>query len=111
MPDVLAGTDLIINRAGASFLAEITALGLPSILIPSPYVTNNHQEKNARWLEEQGASVVILEKELEGEKLLECMKGIIHNEQKLEDMKRASKKLGKPEASHQIYDLIKKLMR
>ncbi len=53
MPDVLAATSLVIGRAGASTLAELTSLGIPSILVPSPYVTANHQEQNARWMEEK----------------------------------------------------------
>ncbi|MDQ0339222.1 UDP-N-acetylglucosamine--N-acetylmuramyl-(pentapeptide) pyrophosphoryl-undecaprenol N-acetylglucosamine transferase [Caldalkalibacillus uzonensis] len=109
MPDVLAGTDLIVNRAGASFLAEITALGLPSILIPSPYVTNNHQEKNARWLEKEGASQVILERELTGERLWHSLRELLDNEPALAKMREASLKLGKPEAASQIYQLIKQL--
>ncbi|EGL82174.1 UDP-N-acetylglucosamine--N-acetylmuramyl-(pentapeptide) pyrophosphoryl-undecaprenol N-acetylglucosamine transferase [Caldalkalibacillus thermarum TA2.A1] len=109
MPDVLAGTDLIVNRAGASFLAEITALGLPSILIPSPYVTNNHQEKNARWLEREGASKVILEKELTGQRLWNTLRELLDNEPLLDKMRKASLNLGKPEAANQIYQLIKRL--
>lgn len=110
MPDVLATTDLIINRAGASFLAEITALGIPSILIPSPYVTNNHQEKNARWLETEGAAQVILEKNLTGSSLLDMINKIIYDEEKLNQMKQRSKKLGLPDASANIYHLIKELI-
>ena len=66
MPDVLAATSLVIGRAGASTLAELTSLGIPSILVPSPYVTANHQELNARWMEKEGAVVVLLEKECSG---------------------------------------------
>jgi UDP-N-acetylglucosamine--N-acetylmuramyl-(pentapeptide) pyrophosphoryl-undecaprenol N-acetylglucosamine transferase len=106
MPDVLAATDLIVNRAGASFLAEITALGIPSILIPSPYVTNNHQEKNARWLEQEGASRVILEKELTGERLWKTIEEIIDNPALRVTMNKASLRLGKPDAQEEIYQLI-----
>ncbi len=56
MPEVLSGIDLVVSRAGATTLAELTSLGVPSILIPSPYVTNNHQEKNARALSDHGAA-------------------------------------------------------
>lgn len=111
MPEVLAGIDLIVNRAGASFLAEITALGLPSILIPSPYVTNNHQEKNARWLEEQGAGMVILESELTGNKLLQTIDQILSKPQERERMSIAAKKLGKPEAATLIYEQLKAITR
>lgn len=110
MPDVLAATDLIINRAGASFLAEITALGLPAILIPSPYVTNNHQEKNARWLESHGAARVILEGELSGERLFHEIKDLVTQPKLLEKMKQKSKSLGVPDAGERIYQLIEQLV-
>src|SRR5699024_6460408 len=66
MPELLAGIDLIVGRAGATSLAEITALGKASILIPSPHVTNNHQEKNAHSLKKKGAAIIHLEKEMTG---------------------------------------------
>ncbi len=64
MPELMAAADLIITRAGASSLNEIEAAGLPCIIVPSPNVTDNHQEKNARVLERQGAALVLLEKDL-----------------------------------------------
>lgn len=99
MPEVLASTDLIINRSGASFLAEITALGIPAILVPSPYVTNNHQEKNARWMEEQGAAAMILEKDLNGDVLLDQIHRILRQDSVWQDMSRASRKMGQPDAA------------
>lgn len=111
MPEVLAGIDLIVNRAGASFLAEITSLGLPSILIPSPYVTNNHQEKNARWLEEQGAAMVILESELTGQGLLAAIHQILSQPDLQNKMKQAAKKLGQPEAATLVYQQLKAIIR
>ena len=57
MPLVMAAADLVICRAGASTISELTALGTPALMVPSPYVTNNHQEKNARALEEAGGAV------------------------------------------------------
>ena len=56
MAPVMRAADLVICRAGASTISEITALATPAILVPSPYVTNNHQEKNARILEQHGGS-------------------------------------------------------
>lgn len=110
MPEVLAATHLIINRAGASFLAEITSLGIPSILIPSPYVTNNHQEKNARWLEEYGASVVLLEHELNAESLAEAILKIMKSPDQLNKMRESAKKLGEPSAAENVYLEIRKLI-
>ncbi|MGD9677906.1 MAG: undecaprenyldiphospho-muramoylpentapeptide beta-N-acetylglucosaminyltransferase [Vulcanibacillus sp.] len=83
MPEILAISDVIISRAGASTLSEVTALGIPSILIPSPYVTNNHQEKNAQWLENQGAAKMIRERELNGEILLDFIEDVIRNHEVL----------------------------
>lgn len=111
MPEVLAGIDLIVNRAGASFLAEITALGLPSILIPSPYVTNNHQEKNGRWLEEQGAARVILESELSGKTLLESIDRILKDESLTQTMSTASRSLGQTDAATLVYNELNAIIR
>lgn len=102
MPEVLAATSLIVNRAGASFLAEINALGIPSILIPSPNVTNNHQEANARQLEKAGAAKVILEKELSGQVLFDKIKGIMGDLTTQKKMSAASKQLGKPDSANLI---------
>lgn len=110
MPEVLAATDLIINRAGASFLAEITSLGIPSILIPSPYVTNNHQEKNARWLEDHGASVVLLEGELNADSLTGSIQKIMEDPVELAKMRESAKKLGEPLAAENVYREIKSLI-
>jgi UDP-N-acetylglucosamine--N-acetylmuramyl-(pentapeptide) pyrophosphoryl-undecaprenol N-acetylglucosamine transferase len=78
MLGVMKSTDLIISRAGASTISEITALGLPSILIPSPYVTHNHQEENAKVLENNGASVIIKENDLSAKVLLEKIDNILN---------------------------------
>ncbi|AKO93922.1 undecaprenyldiphospho-muramoylpentapeptide beta-N-acetylglucosaminyltransferase [Priestia filamentosa] len=111
MPEVLSGVDLIVARAGATTLSEITALGLPSILVPSPYVTNNHQEKNARALSDNDAATLCLEADLTGERLLESIDEILLNEQKLKDMRAASKKLGMPNAATVLYELLKNLTK
>ena len=60
MAVVMRAADLVICRAGASTISELTALGVPALIVPSPYVTNNHQEKNARVLEEAGGAAVLL---------------------------------------------------
>lgn len=74
MPELLSAADLAITRSGAITTAELTALGLPSILIPSPNVTGNHQLKNAKVIEALGGAVVIEEKELSGDRLFEIIK-------------------------------------
>ncbi|MBB6443746.1 undecaprenyldiphospho-muramoylpentapeptide beta-N-acetylglucosaminyltransferase [Bacillus benzoevorans] len=109
MPQVLAGTDLTVARAGATTLAELTSLGIPSILIPSPYVTNNHQEKNARSLSDHGAAELLLEKDLTGESLLESIDRILLNNTKLKEMKSAAKELGIPDSAKRLYQLMLEL--
>ncbi|THE14386.1 undecaprenyldiphospho-muramoylpentapeptide beta-N-acetylglucosaminyltransferase [Bacillus timonensis] len=110
MPEVLAGVDLVVARAGATTLAELTALGLPSILVPSPYVTNNHQEKNARSLSDKGAAILRLEKDLTGPQLLKDIDSILLNQIKLEEMKKASSQIGIPDAARRLYNVMKDLM-
>jgi UDP-N-acetylglucosamine--N-acetylmuramyl-(pentapeptide) pyrophosphoryl-undecaprenol N-acetylglucosamine transferase len=110
MPEVLAGTDLTVARAGATTLAELTSLGIPSILIPSPYVTNNHQEKNARALSDHHAAKLLLEKDLNGQRLVEEIDRILLDEKKLNEMKKASTQLGIPDAAKRLYKLMKELV-
>lgn len=111
MPEVLAGIDLTVARAGATTLAELTSLGIPSILIPSPYVTDNHQEKNARALSNHQAAELLLEKDLTGPKLIEKIDGILTNQETLQEMKIAAKKLGVPDAADRMYKVIKELVK
>ncbi|MGM0873565.1 MAG: undecaprenyldiphospho-muramoylpentapeptide beta-N-acetylglucosaminyltransferase [Bacillota bacterium] len=111
MPEVLSGVELIVSRAGATSLAEITALGIPSILIPSPYVTANHQEKNARSLSDHHAAIMLKEQELNGSLLLSQIEEILLNENKLTEMKQASKKLGIPDAASRLYKVLKDISK
>lgn len=100
--------NLVICRAGATTVAELSAFGLPAILIPYPWATNNHQEYNARVLEKEGASIVVLDKELSGDKLTGELLALIKDEKKLEKMSTQSKKLGKLDAAQKIVDFILK---
>ena len=104
MPSFLKNTDLIISRAGATTLAEITVLGIPSILIPSPHVTHNHQEENAAVLEKAGASLVIKEKDLETNLLLSKIDEVLSS--KYDIMAKNSKKLGIVDSASKIAKLI-----
>lgn len=106
MADLLAASDAVISRAGASILAELTALGIPSILIPSPYVTNNHQEKNARGLESAGAAIVITERELSKDKLQDALHQILVDRDRNEEMRQSALALGMPDAAERIYRLL-----
>ncbi|WP_141431282.1 undecaprenyldiphospho-muramoylpentapeptide beta-N-acetylglucosaminyltransferase [Bacillus sp. 03113] len=109
MPEVLAGVDLVVARAGATTLAELTSLGVPSILIPSPYVTNNHQEKNARALSDHGAAILIKEQDLTEDRFVREIDQILLNESKLESMKKKAIELGIPDAALKLFHLMEEV--
>jgi len=102
MPQALAAADLAIFRAGAIGLAELTVRGIPAILIPYPYAAANHQEFNARILEEAGAAVVILDAELTGSLLVDELEKLLSDRERLQRMAEASKKMGHPDAAAAI---------
>lgn len=110
MDVVMSAADLVVSRAGASTLSELTALGKPSVLVPSPYVTANHQEHNARAIEDEGGAIVILEKDLSGEALDEAISALTGDKKKLTEMKKASKRIGTASATETIYSEVKKLV-
>ena len=109
--DVYAAADLMVCRAGAITLSEITAIGIPAILIPSPFVTANHQEYNARSLENNGAAVVILEKELNGLVLYNQIMNLLKDRDQLAKMARNSKKMGIIDATEKIYAMVREVMK
>ncbi|GIN74372.1 UDP-N-acetylglucosamine--N-acetylmuramyl-(pentapeptide) pyrophosphoryl-undecaprenol N-acetylglucosamine transferase [Bacillus sp. J14TS2] len=111
MQTVLSSVDGVVGRAGATSLAEITAIGLPSILIPSPYVTNNHQEKNAQTLVEHGAAIMLLERELSSKQFLDSLDSIMLNDEKRKIMGEQSRKLGIRDASKHLSDLMFQLVK
>lgn len=107
MTRVMKVTDLIVSRAGASTLSEIIALKIPSILIPSPYVPNNHQYINALDLTENNAAVMIEEKNLKSEKLVSEIDLILNDEKKIEEIKNNLKSLQVNDSATRIYQAIK----
>ena len=111
MPKALAATDLAIFRAGAVGLAELTVRGIPSILIPYPYASEDHQTFNAKVLADEGAAVMIADRDLTGEGLLKEIKVLIESKEKLEKMHEASLKMGNPEASREIAKLALSLAK
>ena len=105
MGEILANSQLMVGRSWATSLAEITALGLPAILIPSPYVTNDHQTKNAQELVDIGAAKMIADSDLSGQKLVAAIDAIMLNEENLAQMSERSKEIGKPFASDELYQV------
>lgn len=111
MAVVLRAADLVICRAGASTISELTALGVPALMVPSPYVTNNHQEKNARALEAAGGAVVLVEGESTGQKLFQTACGILHDEPRRRSMENAMAALGIRDAGERILETVGQLLR
>ena len=108
MQELMVAADLVISRAGASSLNEIAASGTPSIIVPSPNVTDNHQEKNARILEQRGGAVVIRESESSGKLLYETAKSILADSRRAEEMGKAARGAAVLDSAERIYDLILK---
>lgn len=108
---VMKDCDLIITRAGASTIAEITALGLPTIMVPSPYVTHNHQMKNAQALEKEGAVSIITEDNFSKETLLPLITSILEDKKRYQKMKKALEKRAKKDSATRIYEEARKLVR
>lgn len=111
MPTVMEAADLIISRAGASTCNEIAACGIPCILIPSPNVTNNHQEKNARVLEARQGAVVILEKDCTPQKLYDTIMELLNDPERREQMGRNLREMVRLDSTERICDIIEELVR
>lgn len=109
--EIMEHVDLIICRAGATTAAEITALGTPSILIPSPYVAHNHQFYNASVLVDKKAAFMIEEKALNAATLTEKINRIMENEELRKEMKRNALAQGKPHASEDILSWCEEMVK
>ncbi|MGN0985014.1 MAG: undecaprenyldiphospho-muramoylpentapeptide beta-N-acetylglucosaminyltransferase [Candidatus Enterenecus sp.] len=111
MPTVMAAADLVICRAGASTLGELTALGKPAILVPSPFVAANHQYKNAKVLADRGGAVLIEEKDCSGALLYETAMELLSDGVRRAAMGRALKELAAPHAAEDIYGELIKILK
>ena len=111
MPLVMAAADLVICRAGSSTLSELAAIAKPSILIPSPTATADHQTKNARVFANAGGAVLLPEKECSGEKLYEAAAELLTHPERRSDMARALSRLAIPDANEKIYTTLQNLLR
>ena len=111
MPTVMAAADIVIGRAGSATCNEIAASGTPCILIPSPNVTNNHQEKNARVLEEGGGAVVVLEKDCSPEKMYELIRQLLSDEARREEMSRKLHTMVHLNSTERICDIVEQLAK
>lgn len=111
MPRVMAAADLILCRAGASTLAELTYMGKPVLIVPSPNVTDNHQEKNARVLEKAGGAKVFLEGEFDADSLLAEIERLLRSPEELDAMSKAMAALSVPDATDKIVDKVLSLTK
>ena len=101
---------MIVSRAGASTISEVTAIGIPSILVPSPYVTNNHQLKNAKELEKVGACKILEEKDFNKDNLIRLIDDIFLDNNLYKSMSNSSKSLGVTDSATRVYNEIKKVI-
>jgi len=106
---MLACADLAVTRAGATTMAELAAIGCPSVLIPSPYVPNNHQVHNAQELEKVQAAVMMEEKDLNAAGLAQEVNRLMADPALRSRMKENAKRIGKPEAAYQMIAWMKEL--
>lgn len=111
MDEIMSAADVVVARAGAITLGEICAKGKCAVLIPSPYVANNHQEYNARAMEKHGAAELICEGDLNARTLGEKLSSILGNPEKMQKMQANALEMGMPQASKTIYKEIEKLVK
>ena len=111
MATVMSAADVIISRAGASTCNEIGACGIPCILIPSPNVTNNHQEKNARMLADRGAAVLIPEKESTPQRFFDEIMALLDDDSRREQMRLRLREMVRLDATERICDIVEALCR
>ena len=108
---LMKDADLIVTRSGASTIAEITSIGLPAIMVPSPYVTNNHQYVNAKSLEDDGACIILKEEDFDKNSLVDLLDKTINDKKKINSMRSALLKRGVTDSATRIYEEIIKLVR
>lgn len=111
MPRVMAAADLVLCRAGASTVSELTYMHKPTIFVPSPYVTNNHQFKNAKVVEDAGGALIFEEGSFKASELLNTVRSILSSEDELKKMSRAMERLARPEATDIICEQILSLCK
>ena len=111
MPTVMAAADVFISRAGASSCCEIAASGTPCILIPSPNVTDNHQEKNARALEVQGGAVVVLEKDCTAQRLFDEIIALTEDKARYAAMEKALYSMAVPDSAERLCAVMEELVK
>ena len=111
MPVAMGASDLVLSRAGASTISELTATAHPAILVPSPNVTAHHQEKNARVLSDRGGAVLMLEEQASGDKLYDTVRELLAHPDRLEQMRAGLRELAIDDANERIYQVLCNLIQ
>ena len=109
MPLEMAAADVVISRSGAATCNEIAASGTPSILIPSPNVTNNHQECNARVLSDKDAAVTILEKDCTAQRVMAEIQSLLADKERRENMSKTLRSMVRLDSTQRICDIVEEL--
>jgi len=107
MGDAIAAADVIVARAGATSIAEITAIGRASVLVPYPYATDDHQTLNARAVSAGGGAIVVPDDQIEGESFGSAVLGLVRNRTKRETMASAAAALGRPDAGVRVTEMVR----
>ena len=110
LPSLMKCCDLMVSRAGASTMSEIMVLGIPTIFIPSPYVTNNHQVKNASDLVNRDAALMIEEKDLSKTAFIKMIDDLLNDKNKYDNIKKNVSELGIVDSSSRIYEILKEMI-
>ena len=111
MGDVLAAADLVLSRAGASSIAEIAALGVPSVLVPYPFATADHQTTNARFLTDAGAALLFKDEEVKTPEFGDALVGLLEDPARLSAMRAAAMGLGQDSAAAALADQVESAAR
>ena len=111
MPVEMAAADIVISRSGAATCNEIAVSGTPSILIPSPNVTNNHQERNARVLSDRNAAVTIVEKDCTAQVLFDEIGRLLADPERRENMSKTLKTMARVDSTQRICDIVEELTK
>jgi len=111
MASAYAAADVVVCRAGATSIAELTVLGIPSVLVPYPHATADHQRENAQALARAGGAVVLEDDELSGAALVEAISPLLDDEQRYAGMARGARAFGRPDAAEGVARIVLELAR
>ncbi len=110
MAQAYGWADVVVCRAGAMTVAEVSAAGVATIFVPFPYAVGDHQTANARYLAKQDAAIIILQQDLTAERLIETMRRLSRERTEIVDMARRARLLGRPDATARVADICMEVL-